>query len=203
MIVSAPKLDMESQGHTHGNHAPLLNAAGVHEPWGLRSIIESDGANGQVGPGATDNDAPVPELPARVGSELRRLVRVRSELLSHCLHAWHRATDGCSGRRQGRLGMRGAQQPVARRHCLLRLLCLLQLQITTGRAVNGNFVQFFCRRRELSCGSIRVVPASPASVVRSAARRAWVAPGVGRSSSILRRDRPFACVRILVAQRLR
>lgn len=31
----------------------LLNAAGVHEPFGLRSIIEVVGATGQVGLGET------------------------------------------------------------------------------------------------------------------------------------------------------
>ena len=38
---------------------PLLNAAGVHEPFGLRSIIEVEGANGHVGLGETYGDAPV------------------------------------------------------------------------------------------------------------------------------------------------
>ena len=37
----------------------LLNAAGVHEPFGLRSIIEVVGANGQMGLGETYGDAPV------------------------------------------------------------------------------------------------------------------------------------------------
>ncbi len=38
---------------------PLLNAQGVHEPFGLRSIIEVEGADGQVGLGETYGDAPV------------------------------------------------------------------------------------------------------------------------------------------------
>jgi glucarate dehydratase len=41
---------------------PLLNAAGVHEPFGLRSIIEVEGADGQVGLGETYGDAPVLDL---------------------------------------------------------------------------------------------------------------------------------------------
>jgi glucarate dehydratase len=41
------------------NDPPLLNAAGVHEPFGLRSIIEVEGANGMVGLGETYGDAPV------------------------------------------------------------------------------------------------------------------------------------------------
>jgi glucarate dehydratase len=40
----------------------LLNAAGVHEPFGLRSIIEVEGANGLVGLGETYGDAPVLSL---------------------------------------------------------------------------------------------------------------------------------------------
>ena len=40
----------------------LLNAAGVHEPFGLRSIIEVEGANGLVGLGETSGDAPAVAL---------------------------------------------------------------------------------------------------------------------------------------------
>jgi glucarate dehydratase len=43
----------------------LLNAAGVHEPFGLRSIIEVVGANGLVGLGETYGDAPVLDLLTR------------------------------------------------------------------------------------------------------------------------------------------
>ncbi|UUZ68569.1 glucarate dehydratase family protein [Polaromonas sp. P2-4] len=43
----------------------LLNAAGVHEPFGLRSIIEVEGTNGQVGLGETYGDAPVLDLLTR------------------------------------------------------------------------------------------------------------------------------------------
>jgi glucarate dehydratase len=48
----------------------LLNAAGVHEPWGLRSIIEVVGANGQVGLGETYGDAPVLNLLTRTQDSL-------------------------------------------------------------------------------------------------------------------------------------
>lgn len=41
---------------------PLLNAAGVHEPFGLRSIIEVEGADGHIGLGETYGDAPVLDL---------------------------------------------------------------------------------------------------------------------------------------------
>ncbi len=40
----------------------LLNAAGVHEPFGLRSIIEVVGTNGLAGLGETYGDAPVLDL---------------------------------------------------------------------------------------------------------------------------------------------
>ncbi len=49
---------------------PLLNAAGVHEPFGLRSIIEVEGANGLVGLGETYGDAPVLGLLQRVRESL-------------------------------------------------------------------------------------------------------------------------------------
>lgn len=48
----------------------LLNAAGVHEPFGLRSIIEVVGANGQVGLGETYGDAPVLDLLTRSQASL-------------------------------------------------------------------------------------------------------------------------------------
>lgn len=41
---------------------PLLNAAGVHEAYGLRSIIEVEGADGNIGLGETYGDAPVLDL---------------------------------------------------------------------------------------------------------------------------------------------
>lgn len=41
---------------------PLLNAAGVHEPFGLRSIIEVEGADGHIGLGENYGDAPVLDL---------------------------------------------------------------------------------------------------------------------------------------------
>ena len=62
----------------------LLNAAGVHEPFGLRSIIEVEGANGLIGLGETYGDAPVLNLLTQckdslVGGsafDLQRLLRV-------------------------------------------------------------------------------------------------------------------------------
>lgn len=49
---------------------PLLNAAGVHEPWGLRAIIEVEGVNGLVGLGETYGDAPVLDLLLKVAPAL-------------------------------------------------------------------------------------------------------------------------------------
>jgi glucarate dehydratase len=48
----------------------LLNAAGVHEPFGLRAIIEVVGANGLVGLGETYGDAPVLDLLNRTKDSL-------------------------------------------------------------------------------------------------------------------------------------
>ncbi len=66
---------------------PLLNAAGIHEPWGLRAIIEVEGANGEVGLGETYGDAPVlgllqrvaPLLPGLSAFDLNRLLRLVRE----------------------------------------------------------------------------------------------------------------------------
>ncbi len=49
---------------------PLLNAAGIHEPFGLRSIIEVEGVNGEVGLGETYGDAPVLDLLTRSAPDL-------------------------------------------------------------------------------------------------------------------------------------
>lgn len=38
---------------------PLLNAAGIHEPWALRAIIEVETSDGRVGLGETYGDAPM------------------------------------------------------------------------------------------------------------------------------------------------
>ena len=50
---------------------PLLNALGVHEPFGLRSIIEVEGADGHIGLGETYGDAPV----------LNMLLKIRDSLV--------------------------------------------------------------------------------------------------------------------------
>jgi len=41
---------------------PLLNSAGVHEPWALRTVVELSGGDGLVGLGETYGDAPHLEL---------------------------------------------------------------------------------------------------------------------------------------------
>jgi glucarate dehydratase len=38
---------------------PLLNAAGIHEPWALRAIIEVETSDGRVGIAETYGDAPM------------------------------------------------------------------------------------------------------------------------------------------------
>ncbi len=41
---------------------PLLNAAGIHEPWALRAIIELETSDGRIGLGETYGDAPMLEV---------------------------------------------------------------------------------------------------------------------------------------------
>ncbi len=62
---------------------PLLNASGIHEPYALRSIIEIESDDGQVGLGETYGDAPVLRVLERVKGELagldvRHLNRLRA-----------------------------------------------------------------------------------------------------------------------------
>ncbi|HSV46925.1 MAG TPA: glucarate dehydratase family protein [Ramlibacter sp.] len=49
---------------------PLLNAAGIHEPWALRSIIELETDTGLVGINETYGDLPVLEAMAKVAPQL-------------------------------------------------------------------------------------------------------------------------------------
>ncbi len=49
---------------------PLLNAAGVHEPYAVRSIIEIESDNGHIGLGESYGDAPVLELLGRTAGML-------------------------------------------------------------------------------------------------------------------------------------
>lgn len=58
---------------------PLLNAAGVHEPFGLRSIIEVEGVNGLVSLGETYGDAPVLDLLTRTRRKPGGSIRIRPE----------------------------------------------------------------------------------------------------------------------------
>ena len=49
---------------------PLLNAAGIHEPWALRSIIEIETASGLVGINESYGDLPMLEALAKVAPAL-------------------------------------------------------------------------------------------------------------------------------------
>ena len=49
---------------------PLLNAAGIHEPWALRSIIEIETASGLVGINESYGDQPMLDALAKAASAL-------------------------------------------------------------------------------------------------------------------------------------
>ena len=49
---------------------PLLNAAGIHEPWALRSIIELETSSGLVGINESYGDLPMLEALAKVAPTL-------------------------------------------------------------------------------------------------------------------------------------
>ncbi len=52
---------------------PLLNAAGIHEPWALRSIIEIETASGRVGINESYGDRPMLEALAKAAPALQGL----------------------------------------------------------------------------------------------------------------------------------
>ncbi|MFP5304071.1 glucarate dehydratase, partial [Cobetia sp. SIMBA_158] len=49
---------------------PLLNAAGIHEPWALRSIIEIETASGLVGINESYGDQPMLDALAKAAPAL-------------------------------------------------------------------------------------------------------------------------------------
>ncbi|GAA0798406.1 glucarate dehydratase family protein [Spirilliplanes yamanashiensis] len=52
---------------------PLLNSAGIHQPWALRAVVQVHAADGSVGLGETYGDAPHLELLGRAAAALRGL----------------------------------------------------------------------------------------------------------------------------------
>ncbi|GAA4902270.1 glucarate dehydratase [Stackebrandtia albiflava] len=52
---------------------PLLNVAGVHQPWALRTVVEVDAGDGLVGLGETYGDAPHLDLVRRAATALTGL----------------------------------------------------------------------------------------------------------------------------------
>src|SRR5690606_42031563 len=76
---------------------PLLNAAGIHEPYALRTIIELESDTGVIGLGETYGDAPIIELlqalqPSLIGLDpfdlngLRRRVQDPVQRTQVCTH---------------------------------------------------------------------------------------------------------------------
>src|SRR5688572_7276044 len=52
---------------------PLLNAAGIHEPWALRSVVEIETASGLVGINESYGDLPMLEALAKAAPALHGL----------------------------------------------------------------------------------------------------------------------------------
>ena len=52
---------------------PLLNSAGVHQPWALRAVIQVRAADGTIGLGETYGDAPHLSLLERAAAALDKL----------------------------------------------------------------------------------------------------------------------------------
>ena len=61
---------------------PLLNAAGIHEPWALRSIIEVETDSGLVGINESYGDLPMLEALAKAGADLGALENGRYDAVT-------------------------------------------------------------------------------------------------------------------------
>ena len=68
---------------------PLLNAAGIHEPWALRSIIEIETACGRVGINETYGDLPMLDALAKAAEDARAKAKVLADALGVKLGAVH------------------------------------------------------------------------------------------------------------------
>ncbi|MET7402047.1 enolase C-terminal domain-like protein [Dactylosporangium sp. NPDC005572] len=110
---------------------PLLNSAGVHEPWALRTIVELSCGDGLTGLGETYGDAPHLDL-----------VRTAAAALAGAdpfdLAAVHRTVAAAvTGAAADRHGLTGAPDPVAKVFAPFEVACLDLQARSIGRPVHA------------------------------------------------------------------
>ena len=74
--------------------APLLNAAGIHEPWALRAIVELETSDGRVGLSETYGDEPMLEVLAQARELVLGLSPFALNRMEERVRATIRATPG-------------------------------------------------------------------------------------------------------------
>lgn len=72
---------------------PLLNAAGIHEPWALRAIVELETSDGRVGINETYGDAPMLAVLEEAGRHVRGLSPFALNAMEQRLRAAIRPKD--------------------------------------------------------------------------------------------------------------
>ncbi|WP_027342407.1 glucarate dehydratase family protein [Hamadaea tsunoensis] len=113
---------------------PLLNAAGVHEPWALRTIVEVDCGDGLVGLGETYGDLPHIELLRRVAPLVVGVDPFATSRILEIVRAELGATDAPD--RHGLTGVSTPEKTALRVFSPIEVACLdLQGQLT-GRPVH-------------------------------------------------------------------
>ncbi|MCP2325779.1 glucarate dehydratase [Hamadaea flava] len=113
---------------------PLLNAAGVHQPWALRTIVEVDCGDGLVGLGETYGDAP----------HLKLMRAVAPHLAGHDVFATtkiQRAVQALVGEKDapdlhGLTGRSSPEKTVSRVFSPIEVACLDLQGQATGRPVH-------------------------------------------------------------------
>lgn len=109
---------------------PLLNSAGVHEPWALRTIVELDCGDGLTGLGETYGDAPHLDL-------VRRAAAALTGTDPFDLAAVRRAVASVAAPAEDRHGLIGSPDPVAKVLAPFEVACLDAQARAAGRPVHA------------------------------------------------------------------
>ncbi|MFG2044826.1 enolase C-terminal domain-like protein [Dactylosporangium sp. NPDC048998] len=110
---------------------PLLNSAGIHQPWALRTIVELSCGDGLVGLGETYGDAPHLDL-------VRRAAAALAGVDPFDLAAVRRAAAGAVAQRGAadRHGLTGTPETVAKVFAPFEVACLDLQARSVGRPVH-------------------------------------------------------------------
>ncbi|MEV6969052.1 glucarate dehydratase family protein [Hamadaea sp. NPDC051192] len=113
---------------------PLLNAAGVHQPWALRTIVEVDCGDGLVGLGETYGDAPHLKLMRAVAPHLVGLDVFATTKIQRALQALVGERDAPD--LHGLTGRSSPEKTVSRVFSPIEVACLDLQGQATGRPVH-------------------------------------------------------------------